>query len=160
MDELRTELIVLTDSQEKKLRILKRLLELTKLQEKLLCGEEFSEEEFSDTVRRKDILLKDLAGYDEGFETLYNKIKPEIADKKDMYKPEIQKLQKLIAEITETGLAIEKLEATNRLKMTNVVNGQRGEIRRVKISNKTAAAYYKNMSGLKPGESYFMDKKN
>lgn len=159
MEDIHGELTILIDSQDKKLFILERLYVLTCEQEKLLMGESFDEEGFTETVRRKELLLKDLAKYDEGFEVLYKKIAPGLLEDKVKYQKEILRLQSSIEAITEKGLALERLEASNRLKMSNVLSARHGELGRIKISNRTAATYYKNMSGALANDSYFLDKK-
>lgn len=159
MEDIHGELNILMDSQDKKLFILERLYVLTAEQEKLLMEEKFNDESFAETVRRKDLLLKDLSKYDEGFEVLYRKIAPALMEDKKKYQKEVLRLQSSIEAITEKGIALERLEASNRLKMSNVLSGKHGELGRIKISNRTAAAYYKNMSGALANDSYFLDKK-
>ncbi len=62
----------------------------------LLKEEEFLPEKIEKTVEEKSALIEKLLKLDEGFQTLYDKVKEEINGKKEIYKDQIRQLQDLI----------------------------------------------------------------
>ncbi len=78
MEELRTQIKILLDSQEKKLLVLERLLVLTKQQEENLKSEEFDADKMEDCIRRKNLLINDLTKLDDGFEGIYARVGAEL----------------------------------------------------------------------------------
>ncbi len=160
MEELRTQIKILLDSQEKKLLVLERLLVLTKQQEENLKSEEFDADKMEDCIRRKNLLINDLTKLDDGFEGIYARVGAELQKNKALFRSDIEKLKQLITEITDLSVSIQTLEESNRLKMSMVMKEQKSEIKRIKMSSKTVAAYYKNMSSQNnSSDAYFLDEK-
>ncbi len=160
MEELRTQIKILLDSQEKKLLVLERLLVLTKQQEENLKSEEFDADKMEDCIRRKNLLINDLTKLDDGFEGIYSRVGAGLHENKALFRNEIEKLKQLITEITDLSVSIQTLEESNRLKMSMVMKEQKSEIKRIKMSSKTVAAYYKNMSSQNnSSDAYFLDEK-
>lgn len=156
----RTYINILVASLEEKKAVLTLLKEQTERQERALLVTPFDEESFDDAVSVKETLLVKLAGLDEGFEDVYGRVSQELRNSAASYKREIEQLQELIREITELGTSLEGLEQSNKSRLQIVLSSGRKKIKDFRISSKTAAAYYKNMSGThKDEQSYFCDKK-
>ena len=91
---------------------------------------------------------------------MYEKVKDTlIKDGKD-YDKEIEQAKAFIKKQTDMSIELQALEEKNRLKLSvHLAKGhQKGKDFR--ISSRTAAAYYKNMSNRhQDGDSYFLDSK-
>ena len=94
---LDTYLSVLRESLEKKITALKYIEEINNAQEEILKEESFDMEAFDRTVDEKDNYISELNKLDEGFETLYEKIKAELLPNKVKYAVQIKQLQSLMA---------------------------------------------------------------
>ena len=92
-------LSILQESLEKKLDVLGHIEEIGQVQTEILKKETFDMEAFDRTVDEKDAFVTELIKLDEGFESLYDRIKEEFARDKSSYAGQIKHLQKLISEI-------------------------------------------------------------
>ena len=150
---------VMEESLYKKKDVLSRMEELCNRQEELLRMEPVSEDEFAASIEEKGNLIEELEQLDEGFETLYSRIKEQLSGGKEKYKAQIAVLQQLITEVTEKSVAVQAKEARNkRLAETFFIN-RRKEIQLNRRSSSAAMDYYRSMSQSKIVEPQFMDKK-
>ena len=158
--EKETYLALLEDSLIKKSSILDQLMELTKEQEMIIRAESINEERFNYIIDQKEVLIEKLLSFDNGFEQIYQHIKDELSKNKDRYQKEIQRLQELIAGITDKSVALQAAERRNKVKLDAYLATKKESIRSFKISNQTATNYYKNLTGQHQGQAYFFDQKN
>ena len=150
---------MLLDVLEKKEFYLQGLLDLTRQQENLLKKAEFDELEFSRLVDDKDKVIKKIEELDNGFQAIYNRVQREFVENKEAYREQILELQELITRITNLGVKIAALEEKNRGELEFCLQGKKKHIRQFKVGKQAADRYYKNMIGLQPGKSFFMDQK-
>ncbi|SFR58898.1 hypothetical protein [Anaeromicropila populeti] len=150
---------ILNDTLHRKQEALKMLKELTKQQEELLKAESFDEEAFNSKMDEKECYIKKLVELDNGFELIYQRVKNEIAECRNELKEEILLMQKLISEITALSVDVEVLEKKNRPVLERKIIDKKKKIKEVRLSNQTAASYYKNMTSQVQGQSYFLDQK-
>ena len=73
-DNTETYIKVLIDTLKKKEKVLTSLSECTKQQSQLLEADEFDTEAFNSIIEKKDILLEELQGLDDGFLDLYERV--------------------------------------------------------------------------------------
>lgn len=159
-EHFKTYLSILIDTLEKKDIILIELLELTKEQNTELSKESESDVDVLDKfIEQKAVKLKELERLDQGFEMVYEKVRNDFERYKVNIKNEIIKLQQLITIITDKSVKLKALEQENRRKLELFLVQKRNQIKNFKISSKTAANYYKNMSGHMQESTYFLDKK-
>ena len=78
-------LSVLEDSLKKKLQILDELTDYTMQQQELLKVEELDYEAFDRLVDQKDPLIQRIMELDQGFETVYDRIKEQLLSNKEQY---------------------------------------------------------------------------
>lgn len=156
----KTYIVLLSDTLRKKLEVLNRLMQLTKQQEELVAKTDFAIDDFLDIVSSKDEQIKKLSELDDGFETLFNRVRDELITGKDKYASEILSLKDLIGKITDIGVNLQALEKRNKAKMEVYFSDKRKDIRRSRISSQTATNYYKTMTKQHEAQSYFFDKKN
>ena len=156
---LGTYLKILEESLEKKIDALNSIAEINQVQTQVLQKENFDAEAFDKLVDEKDIYIKQLTQLDDGFESLYDKIKEELVQNKSKYTEQIKHLQCLIAEITDKSLSIQAQENRNKALVEKHFTKEKNEIGRVRRSSKAAYGYYQNMSKKNVSESHFMDQK-
>ena len=80
---------ILTDSLKKKSKVLDEIMRYNSDQENLLRQESISLEELDANMELKDGLIQKLVQLDDGFETLYERIKEQLLTQKDQYKAQI-----------------------------------------------------------------------
>ena len=158
--ENRTYLNILIDTLKKKETVLRELTRATADQSTLLDGQDLDIDAFNKLVDEKEKLLERLEGLDEGFMSLYEKVREALAEDAASYADQVRETQQLVKTQTERSTGLQAAEERNRAKMT--VHLARGyqKVKEYKVSSQTAAAYYKNMSGKhQDGESYFFNRK-
>ena len=95
---------------------------------------------------------------DEGFQSVYDRVKENIQRYKLNYKNDILILQQLIKEVTSLSATIQAQESRNKLQVDRKFRQLRSETKTAKRSVSMANKYYKNMSHISY-EPQFMDKK-
>jgi len=137
---------ILTDSLKKKSKVLDEIMRYNSDQENLLRQEGISLEELDANMELKDGLIQNLVQLDDGFETLYERIKEQLLTQKDQYKAQIGQMQELISGITEKSVSIQAQEARNKGMIENYFARERGQLRQSRQVSKAAYGYYKSMS--------------
>lgn len=158
MDTTQNYLQVLSDSLDKKTAILEELETLTLAQKELAKAEAFDDEAFENNVAKKDKLIEQLLRLDAGFETLYNNIKCQLEDKRELYRNEIKELQDKLKRIMDYSMRIQVEEEANRKLMASRFTILKKEAVQIRKNQSVAANYYKTMNNIS-SEPYFMDKK-
>ena len=100
---------VLVESLEKKSRILDEIIKENEAQERLFKQEELDLEALDSSSDRMGELAEKLELLDEGFESVYDRIREELIENKQAYRVEIKRMQELIAVITEKIVSINGL---------------------------------------------------
>ena len=150
---------ILEDSLRKKSVVLDEIKEYNNNQEQLLKSENLSMEDLDANMEQKDGLIQKLTELDEGFETLYGRIKEQLSGSKDTYKVQIKRLQELISQITEKSVSVQAQEARNKKLIEDYFLREKSQIRQGKKASKAAYGYYKSMSISGAMSSQFMDQK-
>lgn len=150
---------ILEDSLRQKIAVLDEILALDEKQEQLLKQEKLPLESFDKLVDEKDVLAEKLTKLDDGFETLYARVKNQLQDHKEAYRDRIAAMQKLIAEITEKTVSIQAKEERNKNLLTTQLAGLRQDLNRNRRNSRAAYDYYKNMSNTNAVRAQFLDQK-
>lgn len=150
---------VLIQSLEKKKNILDIIIEKNKEQGILFTDEASDPDRLDENIEEKGNLVEQLNQLDEGFQQIYDRIKPVLQQQKEEYKEEIHTLKQLITDITDRSTTIQAQEARNRDLAVKRFSAVKGNIRQARASNQVASQYYKSMSRLNVVDSQFMDKK-
>ena len=158
MAELKQYLSVLAEGLQKKNRILNKILQLNDEQANVIKKESLMQE-LDALVEEKGKWIEELNRVDQGFQSVYNRIRRELSEQKDMYKAEIATLQKLIQEMTDLSVKIETTEQKNKLAVEQYFRNQRQAIGNNKKSLKAANDYYKSMSRVNYVDPQLMDQK-
>ena len=87
---------MLEDSLVKKVELLKQLQGLNLKQREILEDYETTPEELDENIDKKSNIIDRLDKMDEGFQSVYDKIKDDLVNSKEEYAPEIKHMQELI----------------------------------------------------------------
>lgn len=150
---------ILEDSLHQKLSVLEEISKYNEEQEKLLKKQDVSLEELDDNMSGKDELIEKLTGLDEGFETLYERIREQLLEGKDTHKAQIRKLQELITQVTEKSVSIQAQEARNKKLVEKYFSEERAQLKHDRQTSKVAYNYYKSMSNTNVMPPQYMDQK-
>ena len=90
---------ILKDSLTRKLAILQEIEEKSKEQADLIINPDVSLEAIDQNMDEKAVLIDKLTKLDAGFEALYENIRKELAEYKELFKEEIVAIQELIAKV-------------------------------------------------------------
>ena len=146
------------DSLKKKKDILIKIVSLNEKQNEILSKEELNQDAFENNMHEKGECIDELEKLDEGFQSVFDRIKEELSSNKQLYFNEIETMKKLIKEVTELGAKVEVQEARNKVKVEAMFRKQRQEHKEAKRSASMAKSYYQNMSRIND-EPQFMDTK-
>ncbi|MBQ4482248.1 MAG: hypothetical protein II966_03350 [Lachnospiraceae bacterium] len=146
-------------SQEKKLGLLERAIELDREQEEIITGEAPDMGALDANLNAKGALVDELNKLDDGFETLYAKVREEFIANKDQHKEEIRRLQELIRLITAKTAEIEAIEARSKINFENFMKKRRNAVREARSSVRAASVYAGNMRKVNRIDSMFVDNK-
>lgn len=151
---------ILIDTLKKKESILLALKEQTGIQAGLLEAEELDIDAFNETIRIKDELLEKLNGLDDGFLNIYEKVSETLKTDGAAYAEQIATAQEYVRRQTELSTELTAAEERNKTRLALHMSKGRQKVKDFKVSSRTAAAYYKNMSGKhREGDSYFFNRK-
>lgn len=152
-------LSVLEDSLKKKLQILDELTDYTMQQQELLKVEELDYEAFDRLVDQKDPLIQRIMELDQGFETVYDRIKEQLLGNKEQYAAQIKALQSLIGELTDKSVKLQTMEQRNKSAVEQQFRKSREKIRQGRQNKQAALNYYKNMNNSNYVPPQFLDDK-
>ena len=130
---------IMEESLQKKDALLDKITDVCERQEVLLKEDSFSLEEFDKLMETKGKLAEELNRLDDGFESLYEKVREQLQGDRQQYRNEIRHMQALIRSITDKSNHIQAMEERNRQGMEMQLQKERGRLQ--------AYNYYKNMSG-------------
>ncbi len=152
---------MLEESLVKKVDILKKIEEQNEKQREVLKNPgQVDVAAFDQTVEVKGELIDQINSLDDGFQSLFDRVKEEIGQNKDQYSAQIKRMQMLIQEVTGLSVSIEASEKRNK-KLAEAYFSKARQT--MNISRQTSAAafnYYRTMNNFKDIPPQFMDQKN
>lgn len=160
MAEMSQYVEIMEEGLQKKKVLLEQIIDCNQRLEPVVQEAEMDMEQFKQLLDEKDEYVKQINQLDEGFETLYEKVREELSVNKAAYRQQILSMQQLIRTITDMTVQIQNMESKNRMAIEGQFAKKRKGIRTVKKGMDVAQNYYKSMSKLNVVESQFMDKKN
>lgn len=150
---------VLIDTITKKEETLRKILEITKEQERISKQEVYSSEEMEKTLNEKEIQIARVNYLDEGFQSVYDRVCSEIRNNITKYEQDVLALQEHIRICTEIANEIQVLEERNRNRFSVLFSKVRSEYSTSKTQANVAQNYFKTMNNSKVMDAYFVDKK-
>lgn len=151
---------MLSDSLDKKADLLRQLQGLNQEQKNILEDSESTPDMLDDNIEKKSDVIERLDKMDDGFQSLYDKVKDDLSSKREEYTNEIKHMQEQITLITDLSTDVQAKEMQNRelarIKFSNI----RSQIRETKHGQKAVASYYASMMNNTGYEdSQFWDQK-
>ena len=159
MNQTITYISIMQESLHRKRNYLQEIYNLTLEQERLAKDKKFDEEAFGVAIDRKEILIDNINEIDKGFTSVYDRIRSEVMDNKEMYADSLRMMQNLISECVDLGMKIEALEERNRATLEQVFAVGFKNIKQAKQSKKVASKYYQSMANGGVNDAGFYDKK-
>jgi flagellar biosynthesis/type III secretory pathway chaperone len=150
---------ILKDSLIKKIRILEEIVKIDDEQTTLFSTDKDNEERIRETFDRKSALIDEINRMDAGFESVFEKVKEQLDNRKDEYKKEIKEMQELIKRITDLSMHIEAQEKRNKSLVNGNLSSMRKELSNAKRSTSLAKQYYSTMNKIANVDPQFMDSK-
>jgi hypothetical protein len=150
---------IMIDSLTKKEELLKQIVDYNEAQQTIVTAPEFKEEAFEKNVADKGEVVEKILRLDEGFNSVFNRIKEELQTNKGKYAKDIEHLKELVASVTDLGVRIQAQELRNKQLVEKRFAQMRKELSQAKRTTSTANAYYKNVNNLNQYESHFLDQK-
>lgn len=141
-----TYVTALVESLEKKIEVLKEIEVKNAEQAALLKEESFSFDKFDANAEAKGILIHRLTKLDEGFESLFKRVKEELDNNRPQYAAEIRKMQELIREIMAKSTSIEASEARNKAALEKIFSDEKAKIKATRSTAKALKSYTQAMN--------------
>lgn len=149
---------LMIDSLNKKVHILEKIEEVNIRQKQIVSDTKFDMEELDATVSDKGRYIEEINKLDDGFETLYERVKEELQNHKTQYTEQISIMQELIRRIVELSISIEADEKRIKAEVDKQFSKVKQAVKETRKNSKAVSNYYKNMTKL-DSEPQFMDKK-
>ncbi len=159
MDQNRNYMSVLIDTLEKKQDALKTILKLTKEQEGISKQDIYPEGDMEQLLNAKEVQIARLNSLDEGFQSVFDRVRAAVKRNPDLYKDEIIRLQNQIRVCTELGNEIMVLEQRNRERFSVLFSKSHSQYSVSKTKANVAQNYFRTMNNTKILDPYFVDKK-
>lgn len=150
---------ILIESLQQKKIVLSALAHENEEQAAIVKEDNFDLEAFDRNTNAKADLISKLELLDNGFASVYERVREEMMEHKDKYKTEIETLQTLISQITDLSIAIQASEARNKQMLEQYFIQSRKRLKNNRISVKVANDYYRSMSQMNYIDPQLLDKK-
>lgn len=150
---------ILLQSLEKKNTILDAIIEQNSMQEDILKQDSLDMDAFDASIDRIGTLVEELEKLDEGFETLYDRVRGEIMNHRSEYKDEIAGMQVQIQQITDKIVTINAGKMRNQMRAENHFKQKSREIKNAMSKTKATMNYYNSMNNLNYVAPQFYDSK-
>ena len=152
---------MLEESLVKKIEVMKKIEEENEKQKKLLSNpDNVDETAFDKILDDKGELIDQLLKLDDGFQTLFDKVKEEVGQNKDQYKQQIKRMQEYIRDITAMSASIEAAEHRNKRLAEEYFSAARQKMNYSRQTSAAAFNYYRTMNNFKDIPPQFLDNKN
>ena len=145
-----TYITAMIESLEKKVAVLDEIIKKNAEQATLLKEEEFSFDKFDKNAEEKGVLIYRLEKLDDGFESLYAKVKEELDANRAAHADEIRRMQDLIQNITDKSTSIQADEARNKAALEGIFRNEREKLRTGRSGVKALKSYNQAMNFNKP----------
>lgn len=159
MEEEKMYIGILTDTLRKEEQLLSEVLELTREQSEIADGSVFDETMLEDTMSRKDDLILRLNELDEGFVSVYERVRRQVLESGTQYKEILRELQALVKQCTDLSVEIKVQEERNRNKFAAKFAEKHREYGTQRTAASVVTRYNQTMRGGQMADSYFFNKK-
>ncbi|MBR5565496.1 MAG: flagellar protein FliT [Roseburia sp.] len=152
-------LMIMIQSLKKKIEVLDCIIDADERQKIGLEDPSLDPDDFDKIVEEKAKYIEHLDLLDQGFDKLFERVKDQLNDNRELYKDDIKEMQKLITTVTEKSNKIQVQEARNKELMTQKFAKVHKQARDVRASQQAVNQYYQNMKKINYIDPQFMDNK-
>ncbi|MCR5716572.1 MAG: hypothetical protein K6G23_06990 [Lachnospiraceae bacterium] len=156
---MNTHITILAESLEKKSAVLQEIIQLNETMDQKVKEETFDFEAFDRDMEQKGTLIARLDQLDEGFESVYEKVRDELIGNSDAHREEIARIQESIRRITDQEVRIRAQETRLKQAVKSKQQMRSAELMQNRNRLKASQDYYRMMNKLNINGSPFMDKK-
>ena len=158
---LASSLDMLEESLRKKVEIMTEIDAENERQKEVLSNpDNVNEDLFDATVDTKGELIDKLVALDDGFQSLFDRVKEEVGSNRAQYAEQIKRMQALIEEVTAKSASIEAAEHRNKKLAETYFDTARQKMNVSKQTSAAAFKYYRTMNNFKDIPPQFLDQKN
>ena len=143
-------------------KVLDEILEEDAEQAKLFKEDEPDIDKISESQDRIGELAEKLDKLNDGFQSVYDRVRAELQNNKDLYKDEIKKMQELITRITGKTVKIEAEQNRNKAEAGKIFKDRKKSLAAQRNKVGKINLYATQMHGITPtgqAEAAFLDKK-
>lgn len=151
---------MMRESLEKKVAILQEIQKKNQEQERILNNPNATPDEFENNIDTKAALVDQIVALDNGFQTLYERVREALNQNRSQYADEIATMKECIRSITEYSAAVQVQEKQNYLLAQKKFAYVKDKVRGIRKSQQVVNSYYQNMMQSKFVDPQFMDRKN
>jgi len=155
-------LTLMIESLDKSNQLLDQIIEKNEEQTQMLKSADFSFEKFDENAEAKGELVEQLIKLDEGFDSVFDKIRPELdtPEGRRLYAREIQTMQMKIRLMTDKRVNVETAELRNKKLIEQRFADAKRDLRSKGQHSKVALNYYKSMNRVNYVDPQFLDNKH
>ena len=150
---------ILQDSLVKKLELLEEIEKKSLEQSDMIKESDVDLELIDFNMDEKTKLIDEVLALDDGFESIYEKVREQLLANKEQFKPQIYTLRGLIEKITEKNASIQAIESRNKAQMEVVFANQKKAVQGRRNAMSVARDYYQTMNKVKHVSPQFLDQK-
>ena len=150
---------ILLQSLEKKNQLLDRMIRQNGVQEEILKQDEFDMDAFDAAIDQQSSYVEQLDVLDQGFETVYDRVREELIENKERYRDEITRMKEQIQQITDKIVTLNAGNMRNKMLAENQFKKKRQDIGAGASKSRVAKNYYNNMNNLNYVSPQFYDNK-
>ena len=150
---------ILLQSLEKKNKLLDQMIQQNSVEEEILKQDMFDMDAFDAAIDKQSSYVEELDKLDQGFESVYDRVREELLENKERYSTEIKRMKEQIQQITDKIVTLNAGNMRNKMLAENQFKKKKQEIGSGVSMNRAAKNYYNNMNNLNYTASYFYDNK-
>ncbi len=157
---LKQYLTMLDQSLDQKKQMLDQMIEMTATQKSSLDKDPVDWTDFDNLVEKKAEIIERLDRMDDGFESVYERIREELLRDKEQHKEFIASIQKKIQAVSDASAALMAAERRNKELVETKMADEKKKLQQQKTTSKVASNYYRSMNKVNLIDPQLMDKKN
>lgn len=151
---------MLDQSLDQKKQMLDQMIEMTATQKASLEKDPVDWTGFDDLVEKKAEMIERLDRMDDGFESVYDRIREELLRDKEQYREFVAGIQKKIQAVSDASAALMAAERRNKEMVEVKMAEEKKRLQQRKTTSKVASNYYRTMNKVNLIDPQLMDKKN
>lgn len=151
---------MLDQSLDQKKQMLDEMIEMTATQKASLEKDPVDWTGFDALVEKKAEMIERLDRMDDGFESVYDRIREELLKEKEQYREFVTEIKKKIQAVSDASATLMAAERRNKELVEVKMADEKKRLQQRKTTSKVASNYYRTMNKVNLIDPQLMDKKN